>query len=64
MNKSIIYNKNRKILTVKGGALIYETYPDSDAGKKKIEGVRGVQYFSALWKYFIKIYNKTPGKKN
>jgi hypothetical protein len=65
MNKSIIYNnKNHKILTVNGGALIYETYPNSDAKKKKIEGDIGFQYFSALWKYFIKIYNKQHGKYN
>jgi hypothetical protein len=54
--------KNKEHIISKGGALKFESYPDSDAGKIKIEGVKGVQYFYALWKYFIDIYKKTGGK--
>ena len=63
MNKSNKkLTKNNEHITKKGGALKFESYPDSDAGKIKINGVKGVQYFYALWKYFIDIYKKTGGK--
>jgi len=54
--------KNNEYITKKGGALKFESYPNSDAGKIKIKGVNGVRYFNALWKYFIDIYKKTGGK--
>jgi hypothetical protein len=61
--RKTIFNTNEQNIK-NGGALKFESYPNSDAGSNrfKINGVKGLLCFRALWKYFIDIYKRTGGK--
>jgi hypothetical protein len=61
--RKTIFNTNEQNIK-NGGALKFESYPNSDAGSNrfKIDGFKGLLCFRALWKYFIDIYKRTGGK--
>jgi hypothetical protein len=61
--RKTIFNTNEQNIK-NGGALKFESYPNSDAGSNrfKINGFKGLLCFRALWKYFIDIYKRTGGK--